>query len=514
MRIQELELKNFGKFNKKKLKFGEGINLVYGENESGKSTIHTFIKSILFGLERGRGRAAANDTFSKYEPWDNPNYYAGTMKFECGGKIFRLERNFDRYSKKALLVCEEDGEELSVADGDLEMILSGLTGSNFEDTLYVGQLHAKTSQALAAELKNYATNYYVTGDSDIDLAEALKYLQEKKKDAEREIKQSLQKQQRKREKIEQEASYVWRDMHVLESELENVTRILELKEKEKHQEQEHRRAYEELRPGKWRVHPVEIITILAICILMFNIFQRPWNYLVTIVIGLAGVIYVWNRLKEGKKKTKTLSENLLEEMQTEEERYSREKLVWEKAHLEGEIKEKQIQYENLQEQLGELVDLGEEFEKLNRKKAALCLAEERLEELSRDMRGQMGYELNKIASSIIFEMTSGKYTRLFVEENLQMSVWENGRKVSIEQVSQGTVEQIYFAFRMAVTELLHEEEYPVILDDTFVFYDEIRLEQTLRWLAEHKKQVLLFTCQKREEEVMRKLRINYHKIEL
>ena len=512
MRIQELELKNFGKFNKKKLFLDEGINVVYGENESGKSTIHTFIKSILFGLERGRGRAAINDTFSKYEPWDNPNFYAGVIRFECGGKTFCLERNFDRYTRKAILICEEDGEELSVEDGDLEMILSGLTSSNFEDTLYVGQLHAKTSQALAAELKNYATNYYVTGDSDIDLAEALKYLQEKKKDAEREIKQALQKQQRKRERIEQEASYVWRDMHVLESELENVDRALELKET--HLEQEHRRGFEELRPGKWRVHPAEIITILALCVLLFNIFPRPWNYLVTIVMGLLGVIYVWNRLKEGKKKTKTASENLLEEMQAEEERYSREKLVWEKAHLESEIKEKQVQYENLQEQLGELVDLGEEFEKLDRKKAALSLAGERLEELSRDLRGQMGYELNKIASTIICEMTSGKYTRLFAEENLHMYVWENGRKVSIEQVSQGTVEQIYFSFRMAVAELLHEEEYPVILDDTFVFYDEVRLEQTLRWLAEHKKQVLLFTCQKREEELLKKLEISYKRISL
>lgn len=60
----------------------------YGENESGKTTIHTFIKSMLFGLERGRGRASVNDTFSIYEPWENPNYYSGTLRFESGGKNF------------------------------------------------------------------------------------------------------------------------------------------------------------------------------------------------------------------------------------------------------------------------------------------------------------------------------------------------------------------------------------------------------------------------------------------
>ena len=87
---------------------------------------------MLFGLERGRGRASVNDTFSIYEPWENPNYYSGTLRFESGGKNFLLERNFDKYSKSARLICEDDGEEFSLEHGDLEMILNGLDGSNYE----------------------------------------------------------------------------------------------------------------------------------------------------------------------------------------------------------------------------------------------------------------------------------------------------------------------------------------------------------------------------------------------
>ena len=49
----------------------------------------------------------------------------------------------------------------------------------------------------------------------------------------------------------------------------------------------------------------------------------------------------------------------------------------------------------------------------------------------------------------------------------------------------------------------------MILDDTFGFYDEKRLENTLKWLAENKKQVFIFTCQKREEETLQKLDIPY-----
>ena len=103
MRITELVLKNFGRFTDKRIGLTDGINIIYGENESGKSTLHTFLKGMLFGMERKRGRAAATDTFSTYEPWENPNYYAGILRFECGGRHFRLERNFDRYSKGGIL---------------------------------------------------------------------------------------------------------------------------------------------------------------------------------------------------------------------------------------------------------------------------------------------------------------------------------------------------------------------------------------------------------------------------
>lgn len=52
MQIRELILKNYGKFHNRQIELEDGINLIYGENESGKSTIHTFIKGMLFGMER------------------------------------------------------------------------------------------------------------------------------------------------------------------------------------------------------------------------------------------------------------------------------------------------------------------------------------------------------------------------------------------------------------------------------------------------------------------------------
>lgn len=86
MIIKRLTIKNFGKIHNKTLELSPGINVLYGENESGKTTIHTFIKSMFYGITRQRGKAARNDAYTTYEPWENPGEYGGILWFECGGK--------------------------------------------------------------------------------------------------------------------------------------------------------------------------------------------------------------------------------------------------------------------------------------------------------------------------------------------------------------------------------------------------------------------------------------------
>ena len=77
------------------------------------------------------------------------------MRFVCGGRRFRLERDFARGVKRASLVCEDDGEELSVEDGDLEMLLGGLTTGIFDSTVSVGQLKAEPGRLLSDALADY-----------------------------------------------------------------------------------------------------------------------------------------------------------------------------------------------------------------------------------------------------------------------------------------------------------------------------------------------------------------------
>ena len=208
MIIRELYLKSFGKFSETKIELEEGFHIFYGENEFGKSTLHAFIRSMLFGLTKGRGRAAKNDLFTKYEPWDQPSYYAGEMTFESGDRTFIISRRFDRYGKSASLVCQTDGEILSVEQGDMDMLLDGMSEAAFENTISIGQTKAETSADLSAELRNYAANYYCSGNSEMDVERALAILKERRKTVENRQKEIRKKKQEKREKVEQQAAYI------------------------------------------------------------------------------------------------------------------------------------------------------------------------------------------------------------------------------------------------------------------------------------------------------------------
>ena len=206
MKIEKLEIRNFGKMQNRTLEFSDGIQLISGENESGKSTVHTFIRSMLFGMTRGRGRAAKNDVYSRYEPWENPAYNAGEMVLECGGKRFRLTRNFGRQNANAKLVCLTDGEVLSVEDGDLSMLLGGVSEIVYDNTASIGQLKGRTEEGLADELRNYMANYQGSSDGELDVAAALDLLKQKRKRLEQEQKKTLAGLEKRKEELETKIS--------------------------------------------------------------------------------------------------------------------------------------------------------------------------------------------------------------------------------------------------------------------------------------------------------------------
>ena len=94
MIIKSLNLEYFGKFHHKSFELSDRINIIYGGNEAGKSTVHHFIQAMLFGIQRGRGKAAAKDDYTRFQPWHEGRNYEGIIYLEHEGHIYRIYRNF------------------------------------------------------------------------------------------------------------------------------------------------------------------------------------------------------------------------------------------------------------------------------------------------------------------------------------------------------------------------------------------------------------------------------------
>ena len=125
MKLLDLHINGFGKFHDWSIRFKDGLNVIYGKNEAGKSTLHTFIRAMLFGMERQRGRAARTDQFSRYKPWDLKGGYGGRLRLESGGHVYRLQRDFQN-PRDFTIVDETEGRQTEPTRAFMDRLLCGL----------------------------------------------------------------------------------------------------------------------------------------------------------------------------------------------------------------------------------------------------------------------------------------------------------------------------------------------------------------------------------------------------
>ena len=153
MEIVELILKRYGKFENHRMVLQPGINIIYGGNETGKTTIHSFIRSMFFGLNRGRGKAAKTDEYQIRQPWDTPGVFLGSMRIREQGEIYRIDRCFDRSTDPLQVVCETRAQESANPQEDLQALLGGISEHAFVNTVFIRQSGCETDEALAEELR-------------------------------------------------------------------------------------------------------------------------------------------------------------------------------------------------------------------------------------------------------------------------------------------------------------------------------------------------------------------------
>ena len=102
MKIENIKINNFGKINNKEINLTNGINIIYGKNESGKSTLLNFIKSTFYGINKSKKTGEISD-LEKYMPW-NIGEFSGKIKYRLdNGKTYEIFRDFTKKIQKYLM---------------------------------------------------------------------------------------------------------------------------------------------------------------------------------------------------------------------------------------------------------------------------------------------------------------------------------------------------------------------------------------------------------------------------
>lgn len=533
MIIKEVNIICFGKLQNRTFSFSNGLNVIYGENEAGKSTLQQFIKAMLFGLEKKRGRSLDNE-YQRFEPWESPAYFAGSLIFETGGQRFLLERNFYHKEPMVRLVNMRDLEELSVEKGDLAMLLGNVSKSAYENTYCISQAKQLPQAALGTLLADERANLAQTKDASFQLSHALDRLEQKKKQLLKEKKEAEQKRQEQLAGLTPQQALLERQMGQQYEKIASYKAqeaVLEEKmRRTKAREQALKKPEEQARPQeithshdtKRQWNPLVIIGVLGILIMqiLYSWMSLPQpvcrgaqgGFLVVMILGLAAAVR--KNTKEEKDQEQVLEKNWQEEarqraaLQDEQAGYYGEyrKLQIARETLEQEIQEQEVLLENNRQQQQEFSQISQREAELARELEAIALAAETMELLSGRYAQETDDFVNSRMSQILSSITSGKYDDLSLEESKQLYLTENYTKRKPESYSQATMQQMYFAYRMAAGELLAQEEpLPFLLDEAFGSYDENRLREVLGWLADQERQVLLFTCRHAEQQILRQL---------
>lgn len=622
MIIREANIGKFGKLENQKYQFAPQINVIYGANESGKSTLMQFLKAMLFGLEKTRVRKTL-DTYNRYEPWDTPAYFYGSMMFETGQQQFLLERNFYYKEKRARLVNIRDGEELSVEYGDLDMLLGNVSAAAYENTCCIGQEQLLPGRELGVLLEDERSNLAQTGSGDFQLSKALQELEQKRKNAEKTRKELEQQRlshihqlevnqqvlerdiaglKAQQEKQSTQQGTVQEQVRVLQQQMEPVQtayqtvcrREQELKsavaqeqleweqaEREQWKREQFRREQEKTdalqqKSGKNAgFSPLLLIGVAGLILApvlrsAMDGFQKiaPALNIICIILILAGLVSAYRKSREkktadsGQKHRQSVNDSVqnhreqdsrandranLQSVEREErkaaldqqlQRVCQQKSTLEEQlqklkdqkkslqlqaarqegsgdQLQSQIQEKEVELENLTEQVAELQQETLEEQHAREDRDALELAAETMSRLAARMSKTLEHTLDKEMSEILAQITGNVHEQLQVTDGQGIVLAEQLQKRTPEAYSQGTMQQAYFSYRMAAGHMLMKEEpLPFLLDETFANYDEERLRQTLRWLAEQENQIFLFTCRETEMRLLTEEDIPFASIRL
>lgn len=625
MKLVRLHIDGFGKFHQLDISCEQGLNILYGKNEAGKSTLHAFIKAMLYGFHKIPGHGPEHDLRTKYEPWKSPEEYGGTLLLEQEGRQYEIQRNFQENAETLSILDVEKGIALEDPEAFLKTMLGTVTETTFDNTVSIGQLRSATGQGMVAELQKYIRNLSTTGDLSLSAEDAINDLDAEKNALSHQLVPQAAKsyaslvgeiRNMEKEIAKPEYANEYRKIQSLREE----TRDREIDRQTKKELLLQRIASEQTTMEQSGFHePPEIeeavqrtdtayqtyqtlsgkaganALIAPILLLALTLFGAVLSVLIylsirgqlppmaaalaamnfnppVLLVVCAGIsvlllvisLFLFVRRSRRKKSldaaaamirgilTKQLGAGditaeamaafhnhmkalidtsdalnadeaelaaLTQELQTlsEDERkydFELQKENEKQSELDGKLQH----LSSIRNQADILAGTVQRNKEISEKLDALSLAIETLEELTGTIGQSFGHYLNEEAGKLISGITGGIYDSMWIDQKLNIYMNTPDKMVPLEDVSSGTMDQIYLAVRLAAASLLQSsvtDRLPLIFDDSFAMYDEDRLRSALHFITEiHTGQILLFTCHTREKRILEEENIPYNMTEL
>lgn len=567
MRINSLHVEAFGKLKNKKVIFGEGLNLVYAENESGKSTLAEFIKCMFYGIDSASKSIRENQRL-RYAPPDGSKM-GGSLEFSSADGWFKISRYFGKKKsedKKKLLNLDTGLSE--IGSGEYGDMLLGIDSNSFCKMNYIKQLAGRLENDKNDSILTRLLNLSQTGEELISYQNSLKILQDAERSLSfrgrgiifglREEVLDLYRERDAANKLIEEESEINESLKLLEDEKEE----LELKRADSSLLMEARNKYYEwqnaeknysfvmenetakykkfIDEAEQREKRISLGRSISLNCCVISLITAFFGFLYTplafslILFFIFLFIFIGNSVKlskiskEIKMKSKEF-EAAKPEYDSSSENWFGEKFG--KVSL-GDVPEiiRSLEADFERESSSRMEKILDCARKINALKTRLSLmsyrspeeidsdiskkiakirhyedimesikvARQYISESFYELKSRLGPRINEECSKVLRLITNGRYRQVIVDENYNMILIDDcDNTIPCDYLSTGTYDQIYFALRMAIINLL-APDLPIILDDAFNQYDDLRHSLVIKYLSSLPNQIILFTCQKRD----------------
>ncbi len=179
MKIDKLKINGFGKIKNREIELKDGIHIIYGKNESGKSTILKFITGMLFGIAKNKNGKNISD-FERYKPWED-SVFSGKMKYTLeNGEEYEIFREFKKKNPVIYNHLNEDISKEFRVDKAKEMNFfeqqTGIDEFTFVNTTVIHQQEVKLEKSDTNIMIQKISNLVSTGNDTISFKKSMEKL--------------------------------------------------------------------------------------------------------------------------------------------------------------------------------------------------------------------------------------------------------------------------------------------------------------------------------------------------